>query len=236
MPRDFAAVTGACLSIRRETFFELGAFDPSYHMYVEDVDLCIRAWDAGLRVTYCPESVVIHLENASVTDVAWRDENVIAGWQRLDERWAGRWPDAVRRFAWPHELAGSPRHLAALCFADDVAEHPELLEEWCRVFRPEEAKLVVYGAGLRPRARARRARSEGCSPEARRFHRLDRRSPLAAPGRRCTPARGHPRGLRRRLEHRPSAASSPPARTPTPRDPRSTSALERGVSAVALVA
>jgi glycosyltransferase involved in cell wall biosynthesis len=149
-PRDFAAVTGACLIIRRETFFELGAFDRGYHMYVEDVDLCIRAWDAGLRVTYCPASVVIHLENASVTDVAWRDENVVAGWQRLDERWAGRWPDPVRRLAWPHKLAGSPRHLAVLCFADDVTGHPELLGEWCRVFRPEAARLVVYGPGRDP--------------------------------------------------------------------------------------
>ncbi|HEX4521685.1 MAG TPA: glycosyltransferase [Gaiellaceae bacterium] len=154
IPRDFAAVTGACLIIRRETFFELGAFDRSYHMYVEDVDLCIRTWDAGLRVAYCPASVVIHLENASVTDLAWRDENVVAGWQRLDERWAGRWPDPVRRFAWPHALAGSPRHLAALCFADDLAAHPELLEGWCRVFRPEEARLVVYGAGIDPAALA----------------------------------------------------------------------------------
>jgi len=56
-------------------------------MYVEDVDLCLRAWEAGLRVTYCPESVLVHLENASVTDLAWRDENVRAGWQRLEQRW-----------------------------------------------------------------------------------------------------------------------------------------------------
>ena len=55
VPRDFAAVTGACVIIRRATFFELGAFDDGYHMYVEDVDLCLRAWEAGLRVTYCPD-------------------------------------------------------------------------------------------------------------------------------------------------------------------------------------
>ena len=147
VPRDFAAVTGACLIIRRATFFELGAFDPAYRMYVEDVDLCIRAWNAGLRVTYCPTSVVVHLENASVTDLAWRDENVIAGWKHLQARWSGRWPAAVRRLAWPHKLPGSPLHLAALCFADDVVEHPELVAEWARVFGADDAKLVVYGRG-----------------------------------------------------------------------------------------
>ncbi len=90
--RDFGAVTGACLLIRRDLFFEVGAFDPGHHMYVEDVDLCIRVWESGHRVTYCPGSVVVHLENPSMTDVAWRDRNIVAGWQRLNERWAGRWP------------------------------------------------------------------------------------------------------------------------------------------------
>jgi GT2 family glycosyltransferase len=140
VPRDFAAVTGACVGMRRATFFELGAFDGDYYMYVEDVDLCLRAWEAGLRVTYCPDSVLVHLENASVTDLAWRDENVRAGWQRLEQRWFGRWPAEVRRFAWPHRLAGSPPHPAALCFAAELAAHPELLSTW-----ENDAKLVVFG-------------------------------------------------------------------------------------------
>jgi GT2 family glycosyltransferase len=140
VPRDFAAVTGACVIMRRATFFELGAFDADFYMYVEDVDLCLRAWEAGLRVTYCPESVLTHLENASVTDLAWRDENVRAGWQRLEQRWFGRWPDEVRRFAWPHRLAGSAPHPAALCFAAELAAHPELLTTW-----KNDAKLVLFG-------------------------------------------------------------------------------------------
>jgi GT2 family glycosyltransferase len=150
VPRDFAAVTGACLIIRREVFFVIGAFDRAYHMYVEDVDLCFRAWEAGLRVTYCPSSVVIHLENASVTDIAWRDRNVEAGWEILEQRWAGRWPDPVRRLAWPHTLSGSRKHLAVLCFADDVLARPELLSAWSRTFAPENAMLVVWGPGYEP--------------------------------------------------------------------------------------
>ena len=150
---DFAAVTGACLLIRRKLFTALGAFDTeAFHMYVEDVDLCIRVWEAGLRVTYCPASVLVHLENASVTDIAWRDENVVAGWRRLNERWFGRWPHEVRRLAWPHALGGSAKHLAVLSFADDVLAHPELLVEFSRVFDPHDAKLLVYGEGYEPGA------------------------------------------------------------------------------------
>jgi GT2 family glycosyltransferase len=140
VPRDCAAVTGACVIMRRATFFELGAFDDDYYMYVEDVDLCLRAWAAGLRVTYRPESVLVHLENASVTDLGWRDENVRAGWQRLEQRWFGRWPAEVRRLAWPHRLAGSQPHPAALCLAAELAAHPELLSTW-----ENDAKLVVFG-------------------------------------------------------------------------------------------
>jgi Glycosyltransferase like family 2 len=146
--RDFGAVTGACLLIRRDLLFEIGGFDDGYHMYVEDVDLCLRVWAAGHRVTYCPASVVVHLENASVTDVEWRDRHVIAGWQRLSERWAGRWPQHVRRLAWPVTLPGGPRHLAVLSLADDVLGHPELIAEWSHVFADQsEATLVIFGAG-----------------------------------------------------------------------------------------
>jgi GT2 family glycosyltransferase len=152
--RDFAAVTGACLIVRRDTFFELGAFDPAFHMYVEDVDLCIRAWDAGLRVVYRPDSVVVHLENASVSDVQWRDEQVIAGWKRLEERWSGRWPDEVRKLAWPHRLPGSPPHPAALCVVEDLIANPGLADDWARTH--EGAKLVVYGEGYDPAGLARK--------------------------------------------------------------------------------
>jgi hypothetical protein len=82
-----------------------------------------------------------------VTDVAWRDANVRAGWARLTSQWAGRWPDAVRRFAWPHELPGSPRHPAALAFAGDLVAHPQLVTAWTRTFAADDAKLVVYGPG-----------------------------------------------------------------------------------------
>ena len=32
-------------------------------MAFEDIDWCLRAWDAGWRVLYCPFSVLTHLES-----------------------------------------------------------------------------------------------------------------------------------------------------------------------------
>ena len=41
------AVTGACMYVRREVRDAIGLFDESYPMAYEDVDFCLRAWQAG---------------------------------------------------------------------------------------------------------------------------------------------------------------------------------------------
>jgi len=59
------AVTGACMLVRQDLFMRLEGFDERYRMYYEDVDLCLRAHQAGYRVIYCPRSVVVHFESKS---------------------------------------------------------------------------------------------------------------------------------------------------------------------------
>lgn len=53
-------VSGCFLAVRRSAFEELGGFDESYYMYVEDVDLCWRAWRSGWKVAYLPAGDVCH--------------------------------------------------------------------------------------------------------------------------------------------------------------------------------
>jgi len=53
-------VAAILLVIRRDAFAALGGFDARYHLYYEDVDLCLRAWRRGLPVLVCPEAQVIH--------------------------------------------------------------------------------------------------------------------------------------------------------------------------------
>jgi GT2 family glycosyltransferase len=59
------AVTGACMYIRREVIERVGCFDESYPMAYEDVDLCLRAWQAGFRVMYWPGAELYHLESVT---------------------------------------------------------------------------------------------------------------------------------------------------------------------------
>jgi GT2 family glycosyltransferase len=59
------AVTGACMYLKRELIDRIGALDESYPMAYEDVDWCLRAWQAGYRVLYEPAAVLYHLESVT---------------------------------------------------------------------------------------------------------------------------------------------------------------------------
>jgi GT2 family glycosyltransferase len=64
-PHATAAIPGAALLIRRKTFWDLGGFDPGYFAYLEDVDLCWRAWLAGGEVWVVPTAQCWHAYGAT---------------------------------------------------------------------------------------------------------------------------------------------------------------------------
>lgn len=51
---------GAALFMSRDTYARLGGFDQRYFLYMEDEDLCLRAWKQNIRVIYYPEIELIH--------------------------------------------------------------------------------------------------------------------------------------------------------------------------------
>lgn len=56
--RGWAAT--ANLAVSADAFAAVGGFDPSLRHIGEDVDLCLRARDAGLTLGWCPDAVVEH--------------------------------------------------------------------------------------------------------------------------------------------------------------------------------
>jgi GT2 family glycosyltransferase len=64
--RNYLAVTGACLAVRRSVFEQVGGFD-SEHLPVayNDIDLCLKVSDAGYRNICTPFASLLHLESAS---------------------------------------------------------------------------------------------------------------------------------------------------------------------------
>jgi GT2 family glycosyltransferase len=68
--REVDYCSGALLATPRAQFIEMGGFDLEFRpAYYEDVDYAFRVRRAGGRVLYQPESVIVHDEGASATEV-----------------------------------------------------------------------------------------------------------------------------------------------------------------------
>lgn len=53
-------VAGMFMLFRSECFARLNGFDERFFLYYEDVDICARAWQRGMKVLACPRVSVIH--------------------------------------------------------------------------------------------------------------------------------------------------------------------------------
>lgn len=58
-------VSSACMVVRRAALDDIGLMDERFFAYMDDVDLCARAADAGWRVWYEPTAVATHLMGQS---------------------------------------------------------------------------------------------------------------------------------------------------------------------------
>ena len=62
---DIEACTGACLLIRRDALDTVDGWDEAYRFYAEDLDLCLRAREAGWRVRYVGTETALHHKSAT---------------------------------------------------------------------------------------------------------------------------------------------------------------------------
>ena len=73
--RDVTALSGACMAVRKNLFFDLGEFDsvntPNGH---SDVDFSFRLAERGFRCVYTPYSALIHPGNGTWTMLGLRDK------------------------------------------------------------------------------------------------------------------------------------------------------------------
>jgi O-antigen biosynthesis protein len=67
--RNCSAVTGACMLVARDKFFEAGAFDEvNLAVAFQDVDLCLKLLELGYRNVYTPYAKLYHYESATKTE------------------------------------------------------------------------------------------------------------------------------------------------------------------------
>jgi len=63
--RNYSAVTAACMMMRRSVFETVGGFDEKLAVAFNDVDLCLRVREAGLRIVWTPYAELYHHESAT---------------------------------------------------------------------------------------------------------------------------------------------------------------------------
>jgi N-acetylglucosaminyl-diphospho-decaprenol L-rhamnosyltransferase len=65
-PREVGWAVAACIVARTDLLRRLGPFDPNVFLFYEDLDLCLRAADIGVRTLLRPDVAVRHLGGGSV--------------------------------------------------------------------------------------------------------------------------------------------------------------------------
>lgn len=65
---DLFWASGTCLAVRKSIFEELGGFEESFFMHMEEIDLCWRIKAKGHRIALVPESRVYHIGGASLSN------------------------------------------------------------------------------------------------------------------------------------------------------------------------
>ena len=64
-PQNMAAVTAACMLLRREIWDKVGGLDEDWAVAFNDVDLCMRIRKAGYLIVWTPYAELIHYESKS---------------------------------------------------------------------------------------------------------------------------------------------------------------------------
>lgn len=96
--RNVAAVTGACLLVRRDVFDAVGGFDERLAVNYNDVDFCLAARYGGYRIVQAADVRLVHHESISrgVDDNPERK----ARWEKEMDLLRAKWGDYLNDPCW----------------------------------------------------------------------------------------------------------------------------------------
>ncbi len=82
LTHNVLAATAACLAVSKANWDALGGMDEAFPLNYNDLDLCLRMQDAGLRIVQDNHTILKHLESSSRTSgsEAWEDELLRSRW------------------------------------------------------------------------------------------------------------------------------------------------------------
>jgi len=115
--REVDQPMASALLVRRAAYQAVGGFDPAFPIYFNDVDWCWRMRQAGWRIWYLPEAVVVHHLGASTRQM--KAAMIAESHRGLLRFYAKHWRGRIGPFVyWPTvagiALAGWARTLFAM--------------------------------------------------------------------------------------------------------------------------
>lgn len=136
--RQVEAVQGACMLVRRSLLDQIGPFDEGFFVYSEEIDLCRRAVDAGWRIHWVPQALVLHHGGQSTRLVARK-------------MFIELYRNKLRYFRKHYGIGGALVYKFVLLLASLLRLLvPSLVMPWSRRRRKELMKIVLnYGALVR---------------------------------------------------------------------------------------
>lgn len=165
---DVLGVCGAGMFLRARALEATGLLPEDFGIYLDDLDLCLRVWNAGYRVARCPSAVIRHKFSAT-----WGQDARARQKYYLNTR--NRFYLMLRLFP----AARAPETVLWVALGEGKAVGRALLDgaPWRAA-----AHLRAWGAALRylPRARAARREFRARGIAACRFWNLIRRDRLFA--------------------------------------------------------
>lgn len=92
--RNVLAVTGACLMVQKDHYFEVGGMNESYVVGYNDVDFCLKLYEAGYKNLILPQVKMHHFESLSrgMDDVRKNRDRFYDELDRLITEWRHKFP------------------------------------------------------------------------------------------------------------------------------------------------
>jgi GT2 family glycosyltransferase len=79
--RNYSAVTGACVLVRKSDYEAVGGFDPAFPLNYNDIDMCLKLRRLGKRIIYQPHAILSHFESASKDGIFQEEiDRFVARW------------------------------------------------------------------------------------------------------------------------------------------------------------
>ncbi len=156
--RDAEHIPGCNMAFRRDALVEVGGFDPQFRVAGDDVDLCWRLADAGLKLEYSAAAIVWHHRRNSVR-AFWRQQR---GYGRAEGMLERKWParhDEYGHVSWTGRIYGkgvvSPLqwgqgrvHHGVWGAAPFQSLYEPAPSAWGAIVRSPSSYLMVAGLGL----------------------------------------------------------------------------------------